>query len=115
MEVKKNYRIHRPLWHCLWILVLLLFACASEDQFAGVYHAEDVATPDESGMILELKEGGEGIWRTEDDEVSFSWYLKKGELRINTKDGGVLVGKIQGETIDVTLPGDRRLSFKKAP
>jgi hypothetical protein len=41
--------------------------------------------------------------------------LKGGELRINTKEGGVIVGKIQGDTIEVNIPGQKSMLFQKAP
>ena len=37
-------------------------------------------------------------------EIPVVWYVKHGELRINTKEGGVIVGKIEKHTIQMTLP-----------
>jgi len=61
-----------------------------------------------------LKENGEGVWRVEDEEESFSWYVKGDEIRLNTKLGGVIVGEIQDDTLKITLPGGNKMSFKKA-
>ena len=48
-----------------------------------------------------------------DEEVSFSWYIKRGELRVNTKGGGVIVGKVEKDTIRMTLPNMKTLTLKK--
>lgn len=95
---------------CVCLVLLLFPACESKDKYAGTYEAED--RPEE--VRLELKAGGQGIWISGSQEVSFSWYIKNGELRINTKEGGVVVGNIQGDAIRVTIPGKRQLVFRKA-
>jgi hypothetical protein len=60
-----------------------------------------------------LKETGVGVWRVGDDEVTFSWYVKGNELRLNTKNGGVIVGSLDNGVIHVTLPGSKELLFRK--
>jgi hypothetical protein len=96
------------------LLTVFVIGCASEERFTGTYEEVDSGSPSGAETILELKENGEGTWRVDDDEVSFSWYLKGEELRFNTKNGGVIVGKIHGDTVEVVLPGDRTMSFKKS-
>jgi len=86
-------------------------ACESKDRVAGTYIAQG-----KSGEVqLELKSSGSGLWIAGTDEVPFSWHIKAGDLRINTKEGGVIVGKIQGDSIKIDLPGQKELLFKKAP
>ena len=98
----------------LCFLFAFIVSCGSEEiKYVGNYKVIKGGTPAESESNLVLKEKGEGIWRTEDDEVSFSWYPKGGELRFLTKNGGVIVGEIYKDTISVTLPGDRYITFKK--
>lgn len=101
-----------------WILGVLLLclvlalcpACESKDKYAGTYGAQD-----KSGEVrMELKTSGEGIWITGEQEVTFSWHIKKGDLRINTKEGGVIVGKIEGSAIRISLPGQKELVFKRS-
>jgi len=41
------------------------------------------------------------------------WTIKKGELRVNTKEGGVIIGKLEGEVPEIKLPGAKTMSFKK--
>ncbi len=97
----------------LCLLLILMISCGSKDQFIGAYQAQVKDSPKQAETVLELKGDGDGIWRVGDEEVSFSWYIKGGELRINTKAGGVIVGAIENDAIHMTLPGSKTMSFKK--
>jgi hypothetical protein len=99
----------------LLVLVLLVFVtgCSRSTQHVGTYSAEIKAWPHYYVTTLELKEAAVGVWRLGDDEVTFSWYVKGNELRLNTKSGGVIVGSLDGEDIRVTLPGFEELLFRK--
>jgi hypothetical protein len=111
-------------WKKRWItlpgLVLLAFSlllswsCESREKYAGKYVAAQENAPDKEEIFLELKPNGEGIWVVGTQEVTFSWYIKKGDLRINTKEGGVLVGKIKEDTFTITLPGRGKMLFRKS-
>ena len=93
----------------LCLALTLCPACESSDKYVGTYGAQG-----KTGEVrVELKANGQGIWIANNQEVTFSWHIKKGDLRINTKEGGVLVGKIQGGAITVSLPGQKDLVFKK--
>jgi len=94
----------------LCVLLAACLSCKSKDRYAGTYEAQ--GKPEE--VRLELKAGGEGLWISGSQEVSFPWYIKSGELRINTKEGGVIVGEIQGDTIKVNIPGKKEMVFLKA-
>lgn len=95
----------------LCFFLTLFLSCESRDKYAGAYEARDRA----GEVVIELKAGGEGVWISGYQETAFSWHLKGGELRINTKEGGVIVGKIQGDTIEVNIPGQKSMLFRKAP
>ena len=104
----------------LFVLLMLLVSCESKDKYMGVYKAEGQESAKQREIILELKENGEGLWRVSSDEVAgtfvevpFAWYIKRGDLRVNTKAGGVIVGKIDKNTIRMTLPGSKALTFRK--
>jgi hypothetical protein len=97
----------------LGLLLVLTFSCESKNKYAGVYKAEAKGTPKQAQISLELKANGDGLWRMGDEEVSFSWDIKGDELRVNTKGGGVIVGKLQNDTIQMTLPNMKTLIFKK--
>jgi len=100
--------------------VMLFVSCESGDKYVGVYHAEAKGSAKQEEIILELKGNGDGLWRVSSDEVAgtfvevpFAWYIKRGDLRVNTKAGGVIVGKIDKDTIRMTLPGSKALTFRK--
>jgi hypothetical protein len=101
------------LWVFLCGALPFLPSCESREKVAGTYTAEAGGSPTEKEIILELRDNGEGIWRRGNDEVPFSWYLESGELRLNAKGGGVLVGKREEGTLRIALPGGKTLSFKK--
>jgi hypothetical protein len=98
---------------------MFLLSCESRDKYVGVYKAVQESA-NQKEIILDLKENGDGLWRVATDkakgtfvEVPFAWYIKRGNLRINTKAGGVIVGKIDDDTIHITLPGSKALTFRK--
>jgi hypothetical protein len=119
----------RARYDILWcitafcILAAFLVSCESRDRYVGIYEAQAQGAR-QGTVVLDLKANGDGAWGvtapgkkdsppTGEGEVPFTWYIKRGELRINTKAGGVIVGKINGDTITMTLPGARTLTFKK--
>jgi len=101
-----------PLEVALLCLALALCsACESGDRYAGIYAAQG-----KTGEVrMELKANGQGIWTAGNQDVTFSWHIKKGDLRINTKEGGVIVGKIEGSAFKINLPGQKELLFKRVP
>jgi len=93
----------------LCLLLALCPACESKDKYAGTYAAQG-----KTGEVrMELKAGGDGIWIAGNQEISFSWHIKAGDLRINTREGGVIVGKIEGSAFKISLPGQKDLLFKR--
>jgi len=60
-----------------------------------------------------LKEDGFGLWRVADEEVSFRWNRMGSEIRLHTKEGGVIIGEIKGGNLKITLPGKKSMSFKR--
>ena len=111
---------HKPInplkWKWLFpvlLLFILLASCDSREKFAGVYKAEGKGIPQAVETIVELKPNGDGAWKVGDEEVPFVWYIKKSELRINTKGGGVIVGIIEGNTFEMSLPSTEKMIFKK--
>ncbi len=111
MAIKPSSIFHdRPL---VLFLILLLIASCSKDEFAGSYRAEEKDLPGQVETIIELKPNGEGAWKSGSEEIPFAWYIKGGELRINTKGGGVIVGGLEKDTIHMILPGDKKMTFRK--
>ncbi len=95
----------------LCLLLVFTFSCSSKAEYAGLYKAQE--TESKKHYEIELNENGDGIWRVEDNEDTFSWYVKGDEIRLNTKAGGVIVAKIQNNTLKIRLPGREKLSFRK--
>lgn len=101
----------------MWLLCLCLafaVSCESKEKYAGRYAAVPKDASAKEKIYLELKPSGEGSWALGDKEVSFSWHIKGGDLRVNTKEGGVLVGKIEGNSIRITLPVSGEIVFNKS-
>lgn len=111
-----SYKTVRPgviLWVFFCGILPFVISCESRQKVAGTYKVEEGASPSEKEVTLELKENGEGAWRKGNEEVPFAWYLEAGELRLNTRGGGVLVGKIHGDEIRVSLPGGKTVNFRR--
>ena len=112
MRIKVQHSVFlRLLLFCL--IFAAMTGCGPSTRHVGTYIAESKDSPHHHETILELKETGAGVWRVGDDEVAFSWYAKGNELRLNTKNGGVIVGSLDHGVIHVTLPGPQELFFKK--
>lgn len=100
----------------IWIACLFLmggWGCNSKDRYIGTYQSVKSGPEAKSATVIELNQNGEGLWKRLDEEVPFSWYIKGEEIRINTKDGGIMVGKLKKNEIIMILPGEEEMTFKK--
>jgi hypothetical protein len=96
------------------LLVIAALSCTSKERYAGTYSFQGDNFPEYTGTVVELKDDGQGSLRTADDEeVTFRWSLRGHEIRFHTKEGGIIIGKIDDTSLEVTLPGSKVLSFKK--
>lgn len=110
----KESRFHARLWPLPWVVALVfLLSCGPDVNVVGIYKAEPMKSGKQVEILVDLKANGEGTWKIGGEEVPFSWYLKRGELRVNTRGGGVIVGSIEKNTIRMNLPGTGTFSFKK--
>lgn len=112
MSMKSKFRASVCLAP-LCLLLILTLSCGSNDSYVGTYKATASDSPKQGETTMELKQNGDGVWKVGDDEIPFSWDVKGGELRVNTKGGGVIVGSLGKDTIRITLPGSITVSFKK--
>ena len=103
----------RFLMMVLVFSLLLAMSCQDRGRLSGRYAAGGDENQDSLTISLELMANGQGSWSIEEDNVSFKWELRKGEIWLHTKSGGVIVGKIVGETIKITLPALGEYDFKK--
>lgn len=114
MTKKLNYFLdYRPL--VLFLILVLVASCGSKEKVAGSYRAVEKDSSGQVETVIELKPNGDGAWKSGSEEIPFAWYIKSGELRINTKGGGVIVGGLEKDTIHLTLPGDKKMTFRKIP
>jgi hypothetical protein len=101
-----------PVLFCIFLLTAAA-GCGPGTQHVGTYIVEIKDSPHRSETTLELQETGIGVWKVGDDELTFSWHVKGNELRLHTRDGGVIVGSLDNQIIHVTLPGSGELFFRK--
>jgi len=97
----------------LCLVVLSAPSCTSKERYAGTYATQGEVSPEHAETVIELKDDGQGLWRTADDEVTFRWSIRNHEIRFHTKEGGIIIGKIENDSLEITLPGGKVLSFKK--
>jgi hypothetical protein len=96
----------------IWsMLAATLVSCETPVEFEGTYVAQGGEKL--SVMVIELREGGGGVWKKGSEKFSFNWSTKGDELRMHLKDGGVLVGHRTAGGFRVSLPG-AELTFEKS-
>ena len=100
---------------CLFALLLLIPACRSTPQdVAGTYAAPNPATG-KPPFTLTLGKDGKGSLACDFEDAKISWESRPdGEIWLHTKTGGVISGRVEGETLLLNLPGSGTLSFKKS-
>lgn len=99
---------------CLVCLgLILIVACGPRDKYIGTYRAVAQALPKSAETVMELRAAGNGILRMGDEEASFSWHVKGRELRVHTKEGGVIAGMINNNAIYISFDGTTIICFKK--
>jgi hypothetical protein len=102
-----------------WISVILVFVlvsiwgCSERDGLDGRYRTELRDGTQPQVITLELGRAGQGTWKTGGDQVSFKWEVRKAEIRLHTREGGVLAGRVGNKSIDLKLPGLPSLTFTK--
>jgi hypothetical protein len=105
--------LKRLLLLLMSLLLAFAFSCGQRESYIGKYVIYGEEPSKDSETYIELKEKGMGAWRIGDDEVSFRWDLKDGEIWLKTKTGGIIIAKIKDDTLEITLPGAKMMSFKK--
>lgn len=93
--------------------LLFTMSCQDRGRLSGRYAAGGDENQDSLTISLELMANGQGSWSIEEDNVSFKWELRQTEIWLHTKSGGVIVGKVVGETIQINLAGAGEYYFKK--
>ncbi|HNR13409.1 MAG TPA: hypothetical protein PKM59_08865 [Thermodesulfobacteriota bacterium] len=94
-------------------LIIGFGACSPPEHYEGTYVAVNEAGPPHEPTVIELKEDSQGICRTEEQEVAFRWSVHNHEIRLHTKQGGILQGKIDRNTLTLNMPGEKLVVFKR--
>ena len=110
----KSKRLYFLVSSILFFLIAFPSSCSQQDVYEGIYMSQEDEASKYAGSKLELMEKGQAVWRMPNHEVSFRWNIKGSEIWLSTKSGGIIIGKIHGDTITITLPGANKMSFKKA-
>jgi hypothetical protein len=97
----------------LALSLMLTVSCKDSGVLVGKYLAENERDQRSSAVLLELGTNGEGSWAIEEDNAFFKWEVRTNEVWLHTDSGGVIVGRIVGDTIEISLPGVGDNSFRK--
>ncbi len=116
MVNRRNRSLNWATSAVLILLVVCLWACSKPEGYIGVYEVPDGENSSHAGTEIELKEDHQGVWRTSEEEVTFRWDESDGDIRFRTREGGIVLGKISKDSLEVRLPGTGLLRFiKKGP
>jgi hypothetical protein len=94
-------------WSCFF------WGCGGADGLEGRYRAEFQDKTQPKVITLELGRTGQGTWKTGGDQVSFKWEVKGAKVRLHTREGGVLAGRIGNNSLELQLPEMPSLTFDK--
>lgn len=96
------------------LIATLVCGCSSQqEKLVGTYNAVKTGSTDPVVASLEFLADGKGFWSIETDNAPFRWDLSQNRIRLHTKSGGVIQGTIDGDTIELTLPGMGLIRFNR--
>lgn len=97
------------------LALFLLIGCEGKTKITGKYISEGIGKEQNYIIGLELLPNGQGSWSisTEEENVIFKWDVSGDQIFLHTKTGGVVTGKVDGNLINIRLPGIEIYSFKK--
>ena len=97
-----------------WILVLAgMWRCAGNEGLPGRYGAELPGENPPRTATLEFNENGQGTWKISGDQVPFKWEVRGMEIRLHTREGGVVTGSHEGSAVHLRLPGLPPTTFQR--
>jgi hypothetical protein len=97
---------------CL-LLMTVLMSCDSRQTYIGTYLAADAGGGPCEPTVVDLRENGEGTWTCNHEEVTFTWHVKDGEIRIHTREGGIMTGTLTKNGFLLRMPLETELRFEK--
>lgn len=102
-----------PLIFTVFILLALMVSCDSRQTYIGTYQSVNSHGGPCEPTVIDLREHGEGAWKCEHEEVAFTWYIKDGEIRIHTREGGIMSGPLNENGFSLMMPLETELHFEK--
>lgn len=93
--------------------LLLVVSCDSRQTYIGTYLAPDVGGGPCEPTVVDLRENGEGTWTCNHEEVAFTWYVKDSEIRIHTREGGIMAGVLTENGFFLMMPNEMELRFEQ--
>ncbi|MBI5583136.1 MAG: hypothetical protein HY892_04880 [Deltaproteobacteria bacterium] len=97
-----------------WVLVLWgIWSCTGNEGLPGRYRTELQGEDPPRSATLELNENGQGTWKISGDQVTFKWEVRGKEIRLHTREGGVVTGSREDNAIHLRLPGMPPLTFRR--
>jgi hypothetical protein len=105
--------LNRFPYFILGFVLLSCWGCREGDGLEGRYRGILPNKNQPQAVTLELGRTGQGTWKTGGDQVPFKWKIRGTEVRLHTREGGVIIGTVGDNTIALQLPGMPSLTLKK--
>ncbi len=93
--------------------LLVLVSCSGRSEMVGRYEAISSRGEETVRVVMTLAADGTGKWLVATEETVFSWSVEGDHLRIYTRLGGVVEGRVQGTTVHLDVPGWGVLEFRR--
>jgi len=94
-----------------FLMLLLCLSCSSRPDLAGRYEASHTGPSGPVNAVMTLAEDGSGKWEIEGEVLPFSWFADAGAINVHTRDGAVVEGVFEGDTMRLDVPGVGKLDF----
>lgn len=98
-----------------WLLaVALVVGCNSgRMDVAGQYTSQTLHGDTPLQIVINLAPDGTGKWQVGTEEAVFSWSVEGERLRLYTRRGGVLEGRVVASGLLMDLPGWGMVEFRR--
>lgn len=106
----------KPLFLLAGVAIFSLFfmvGCERRSEVAGKYVTEERKNGPSLNIRIDLDASGHGSWTSGEENTAFRWEDRGEEIWLHTKEGGLIVGKLKGDRIEVSLPGVAIQHFRK--